>query len=272
MPNNTSTVRAAVTGGGSGIGLAICRLFAKQGAAVAVLDVDASAAAAVATEIGGTAYHVDVRDSTALDSTLAAAADVMGGLDVLVNNAGIGKLSALHAYTDEDWHRLIDVNLTGVFNGIRAAVVLMRAAGGGAIVNIASVSGLRPTRGEIPYSAAKAGVIAITQGAAQEYGPHIRVNCVSPGVIRTPLTEPLFQMPGGIEPVERAMPLARAGTAEEVAEVVAFLASDAASYITGQNIVVDGGLSLPQAGIDQLLRVFVPPEGPAGSGNDDGDK
>ncbi len=161
----------------------------------------------------------------------------------------------MHAYTPAEVDLLVDVNLKGTFNGVRAAVPLLRAAGGGSIVNMASVSGLRPTRGESPYAAAKAAVIALTKSAALEYGPDaIRVNCVSPGFIRTPLTEFAFSNPAWIGPLEAATPLGRAGTAADVAEPVVFLASDRARYVTGHNLVVDGGSLLPSAQVDHLLR------------------
>jgi NAD(P)-dependent dehydrogenase (short-subunit alcohol dehydrogenase family) len=166
-------------------------------------------------------------------------------------------VKALHRYSDDEWDRLLAVNLTGVFHGIRAAVGLLRSAGGGSIVNVASLSGLRPTRGEGPYSAAKAGVIALTATAALEYGPAIRVNCVSPGVIDTPLTRPLLHDDEVRGRIERRIPLGRAGTAVEVANVVAFLASDLAAYVTGTNIVVDGGSILPSAQTDALLARYV---------------
>jgi len=113
---------------------------------------------------------------------------------------------------------------------------------------------VRPTRGELPYSAAKAGVVALTQGAAQEYGPTIRVNAVSPGVVRTPMTELLYQNPETLDPIENSTPLRRTGEVEEIADVIHFLCSDASRFVTGQNLVVDGGMSLPQAGIDETLR------------------
>ncbi|MFT5443208.1 MAG: NAD(P)-dependent dehydrogenase (short-subunit alcohol dehydrogenase family), partial [Myxococcota bacterium] len=109
-------------------------------------------------------------------------------------------------------------------------------------------------RGELPYSAAKAGVVALTQGAAQEYGPTIRVNAISPGIIRTPMTEPLYTMPDALAPVERSTPLRRTGEVEEVADVVHFLCTDASRFMTGQNLVLDGGMNLPQAGIDETLK------------------
>jgi NAD(P)-dependent dehydrogenase (short-subunit alcohol dehydrogenase family) len=130
----------------------------------------------------------------------------------------------------------------------------MLAAGRGTIVNNASVSGLAPTRNEAAYSAAKAGVIALTKSGALEYGPAVRVNAVAPGHVRTPLTATFDEFPDVFAPVEEAIPLGRRGEADEIAEVVLFLACARSSYITGQTIVVDGGISLPQAGTDAALR------------------
>lgn len=246
--------RVAVTGGGSGIGEATARRVVAEGAWVAVLDVDGAAAQRVARELDGVAVEVDVADTDAMQEAIAGAARDLGGLTALVNNAGIGNLKALHEYAEAEWERLIAVNLKGAFNGIRAVVPHLRASGGGSIVNVASVSGVRPTRGEAPYAAAKAGVIALTRSAALEYGPEgIRVNCVSPGFIRTHLTEFAFSNPEWIETLERRTPLRRAGAAEDVAKVVVFLCSDLAGYVTGQNLLVDGGSILPSAQVDHLL-------------------
>jgi NAD(P)-dependent dehydrogenase (short-subunit alcohol dehydrogenase family) len=245
---------AVITGGASGIGRATAIRFAAEGAAVAVVDRDADAATAVAAEVGGRAYAVDVRDGDALGLAMQSVADEFGRLDILFNNAGSGDLRPLHTVDDKLWHRLIDVNLTGTFNGIRAAVPLMLEGGGGAIVNNASVSGLTPTRNEAAYSAAKAGVIALTKSGALEYGPSVRVNCVAPGHVRTPLTAVWEQFPDVFDPVAAVIPLGRIGHADEIAEVVLFLASRRSSYITGQTLVVDGGISLPQAGTDAALK------------------
>jgi NAD(P)-dependent dehydrogenase (short-subunit alcohol dehydrogenase family) len=246
--------RAIVTGGASGIGLATAKKLIEEGARVVLFDIDAEKAEASANEIGARAWAVDVRDLTAMKKAALEAAEWLRGLDTLVNNAGIGNFAPLESHDAETWAKLIAVNLTGTYHGILAAAPLIRKAGGGAIVNNSSGSGVRPTRGELPYSAAKAGVIALTQGAAQEYGPEIRVNCVSPGLIRTPMSEPLFHLPGILDPVIASTPLGRTGTAEEVAELIVFLCSDRSAFVTGQNWVVDGGMGLAQAGMDESLR------------------
>ncbi|HEV7524256.1 MAG TPA: SDR family NAD(P)-dependent oxidoreductase [Acidimicrobiia bacterium] len=244
---------AIITGGASGIGRATAVRFAAEGAVVAVFDRDGAAATQVAKEVGGTAHAVDVRDGDALASAVRAVADAHGRIDVLFNNAGSGDLRPLHTVDDKLWHRLIDVNLTGTFNGMRAVVPIMLEAGRGAIVNNASVSALTPTRNEAAYSAAKAGVVALTKSGALEYGPQVRVNCVAPGHVRTPLTAVWEQFPDVFDPVAKQIPLGRIGHADEIAEVVLFLASGRASYVTGQTLVVDGGISLPQAGTDAAL-------------------
>jgi len=252
--------RALVTGGASGIGRAVARRFVEEGARVALVDRDGEGASAAAEEIGADAraFEADVGDPRAARAAVDRAAEALGGLDVVSNNAGVGRLLALEQVSPELFDELVRVNLNGTFHVMQAAIPHLRAAGGGSIVNNASGSGVRPTRGELPYAAAKAGVIAATLGAAQECGPEIRVNCVSPGVVRTAMTEPLFQAPGLLEPVVAATPLGRTGTAEEVADVILFLASDLARWVTGQNLVVDGGMGLPQAGIDDVLRAVLP--------------
>ncbi|HET9728922.1 MAG TPA: SDR family NAD(P)-dependent oxidoreductase [Acidimicrobiia bacterium] len=238
-------MRAIVTGGASGIGAATVEAFRKDGAMVGVID---------RTGGKGVDYELDVRDGDAVTNAVNDFAQRAGGLNVLVNNAGTGDLRPLHMVDDKTWHRLIDVNLTGTFNGMRAAIPIMLEGGGGAIVNNASLSGLQPTRNEAAYSAAKAGVIALTKSGALEYGPTIRVNCVAPGHIVTPLTEPVRNyVPEVFGSITDALPAKRPGTAEEVAELIVFLASDRARYITGQTIVIDGGATLPQAGTDPAL-------------------
>jgi NAD(P)-dependent dehydrogenase (short-subunit alcohol dehydrogenase family) len=241
-----------ITGGASGIGAASARLFRAAGARVGVLDRAVPSGFADADHV----YEVDVREGDAVAEAVRAFATATGSLDVLVNNAGTGDLRPLHTVDDKLWHRLLDVNLTGTFNGMRAAVPIMLEAGRGAIVNNASVSGLTPTRNEAAYSAAKAAVIALTKSGALEYGPVVRVNCVAPGHVRTPLTQVWEQYPDAFAPIADAIPLRRIGEADEIAEVIAFLASDRASYVTGQTLVVDGGISLPQAGTDAALAAL----------------
>jgi len=208
---------AIVTGGGSGIGAATARRFAAEGATVAIFDRDTETAAAVAAEVSGHAYALDVRDGDEVAEVIDRVAQTVGQVDILVNNAGTGDLRPLHTVDDKLWHRLIDVNLTGTFNATRAVIPFMLETGGGAIVNVASVSGLAPTRNEAAYSAAKAGVIALTKSGALEYGPAVRVNCVAPGHVRTPMTAVWEQMPDAFEPIAEAIPLGRIGEADEVA-------------------------------------------------------
>ena len=251
--------KALVTGGASGIGAATCRLLADEGAKVTVLDRDERAAARLAEEIDGRAVAVDVRDGDAVQRAVQEAADAMGGLTDLINNAGVGTAKPLLDYTDKEFALLVGVNLTGTFNTIRSAAPIMLAAGGGSIVNNASLTGIRPTRGEGPYSAAKAGVLNLTQTAALELAPTVRVNAVAPGMIHTPLTQVVVDNDQWRSAAEKGTPLRRLGTAQEVAEVIAFLASDAAAYVTGQTIVVDGGSVLPSLQSDALLRAIAEP-------------
>ena len=245
---------AIVTGAARGIGLAIARRLHRAGAKVALLDRAESDVQKSAASLGGIAIEVDIRDSASVDAAITQAHDRLGGLSILVNNAGMGMLKPLHTYSDKEWDNILAVNLNGTFYAMRSAIPIMLEASGGVVVNNASVSASSPTRGELPYSAAKAGVIALTQGAAQGYGPAIRVNAVSPGVVRSPMTELLYQNPEVLEPVEQAIPLQRTGEVEEIADVVPFLCSDASRFMTGQNLIIDGGMSLPQAGIDDVLK------------------
>ncbi len=233
----------------------------EEGARVAVFDVDAPSAEQVAKEIGGVAFGVDVGDPDAMKAAVDAAASELGGLSIIYNNAGTSAFNRLHELDVSEWDRVLRVNLTGVWAGIRAAVPHIRAAGGGSIVSTASISGTRPAAGEGPYSASKAAVAALTASAALEYGPTIRVNAVSPGMIRTTMTAPWFEyMPDQEERFVTGTPVGRVGEPEDIADVVVFLCSDLARFVTGQNIVVDGGLTLHGSGVDTIFdRVF--PEG-----------
>jgi NAD(P)-dependent dehydrogenase (short-subunit alcohol dehydrogenase family) len=233
--------------------------MAEEGASVAVVDINGDAAGECARSVGGTAHVADVTDPQGMRDAFDAAAKAMDGITTVFNNAGVGGLSPLHDWEPEEWNRLVAVNLTGVYLGFRAAVPHLRAAGGGSVVSTASISGTRPAAGEAPYAAAKAGVAAITASAALEYAPSIRVNSVSPGMIATALTEPLLQFfPDEKERYERTTPVGRIGEPEDIADVVVFLCSDMARFITGQNLVVDGGMTLHGSGIDGILDHVFP--------------
>jgi NAD(P)-dependent dehydrogenase (short-subunit alcohol dehydrogenase family) len=256
MPLDFRDRVALVTGGGSGIGAEVVRRLAAGGARVAVLDRIAERAAAIAEEVGGLAIHGDVAVTADVESAVAQTVEQLGEIDVLIPNAGIGTAKALWDYSDKEWDLLVGVNLKGTFTCLRAVIPRMMAGTGGTVVNVASLTGIRPTMGEGPYSAAKAGVIALTQSAAMEAAPKVRVNCVAPGMVRTPLTRMVTDNPTWLAGAEAGTPLARIGDAGEVADVVCFLASDASSYVTGQTIVVDGGSVLPSLQSDALLRAI----------------
>jgi NAD(P)-dependent dehydrogenase (short-subunit alcohol dehydrogenase family) len=250
--------QAVVTGGGSGIGRATSRRMAEEGARVAVFDIDGESAATTAKEIGGPSYQVDVGDPEAMQAAVDTAVAELGGLSIIYNNAGTAAFNRLHELDPAEWDRVLRVNLTGVWAGIRAAAPHMLAGGAGSIVSTASISGTRPAAGEGPYSASKAAVAALTASAALEYGPTIRVNAVSPGMIRTTMTAPWFEfMPDQEDRFQRETPAGRVGEPEDIADVVVFLCSDLARFITGQNLVVDGGLTLHGSGVDGIFdRIF----------------
>jgi NAD(P)-dependent dehydrogenase (short-subunit alcohol dehydrogenase family) len=245
--------RALVTGAGSGIGRATCLLLATEGARVAALDLDPTSAARVAKAVGGPAVAADMAEADAVADAVEQVVEEFGGLSILINNAGLGLARPFHRHSDRAYDRVVDASMRGTFHGIRSVAPVILAGGGGAIVNVSSVSGIRPTRGEAAYSAAKAAVIALTQSAALEYGPTIRVNCVSPGLIDTPFTAPFLDDVAIRVGIERRTPLGRVGTASEVASVIAFLCSEHSSYITGVNIPVDGGSLLPSSQVEEPL-------------------
>ena len=234
-------MKVIVTGGASGIGAAVCRVLVGRGDQVVSLDLSDG---------------VDVADSAAITGAIDVAVEELGGLTGLVCSAGIGMVKPFAAYRDEEWYRLIGVNLNGVYFAMRAALSHMKHADEGSIVTISSLSAERPTWGEAPYCAAKAGVVALTKSAALEFAPRIRVNCVSPGFINTPLTSLIANNEAMCDAVERATPAGRMGEAVEVAELVAFLLSDQSSYITGQNISIDGGSALVNPQVNAILQAF----------------
>jgi NAD(P)-dependent dehydrogenase (short-subunit alcohol dehydrogenase family) len=240
---------AIVTGASSGIGRAAAHRFGEEGATVVAADVDPEKGAATVEEIraaGGEAAFVetDVSDADEVASLVEATVDRYGGLDFAFNNAGIeGRNDPTADQPTDNWARVVDVNLKGVFLGMRAQIAAMRDHGGGAIVNTSSIAGLVGFRGVGPYVASKHGVIGLTKTAALEYGSEgIRVNAICPGVIDTPMVERSAEAdPELVEQVSAATPLGRIGTPEEVGDVAVWLCSDDASFVTGEAMVVDGG-------------------------------
>ncbi len=236
---------AIVTGAASGMGRATARLFASEGARVAVTDLDAATCAAVASECGSgaKAYALDVADKDAITRVVAQIAEDFGGVDILVNNAGISSFCALdNDGYEEIWHRALAVMLTAHQRMVRAALPYLRASDAPRIVNIASTEGLGATPGDTPYVAAKTGVTGLTRGLAVDLGPEgITVNCICPGPIRTAMTEAVPDEHKIIY-AKRRTALKRYGDPEEVAHMTLSLVLPAASYITGAVIPVDGGL------------------------------
>ena len=249
---------AIVTGGASGIGEACSETLAREGAAVMIADIDEALGRKVAARIeraGGRAHYMylDVRDEPSWPSVVAETERRFGRLDVMVANAGIGVAGPLVEMSLADWQRQQAINLDGVFLSIKHAVPAMRRAGGGSIVVMSSVAGLRGSPGLAAYSATKGGVRLLAKSAALELAADkIRVNSVHPGIIATPIWGKLPQAAMGsrrnapIDPHERAaaiVPLVRAGEAQDIANGVVFLCSEAASYVTGQELVIDGGMT-----------------------------
>lgn len=239
---------ALVTGAGSGIGEATARLFGTEGARVVVADIRAEAAQATAraiVEAGGIALplRADVTQAQEVEAMIQTTVRTYGGLDVLCNNAGIGVHGDVVELAEQDWDRVIDLNLKGVFLGCKYAIPQMMQRGGGSIINTASIMGLVGGSLSAVYPASKGAVVLLTKNAALDYARYnIRVNCICPGHIETPLLQRLFAR----EPERRAQllqryPLGRLGQASDIAQAALFLASEESSFVTGSALVVDGG-------------------------------
>ena len=247
-PNRSRSIAgrvAIVTGAASGMGAATARLFAAEGAKVAVTDLDLTACEAVASECGenARAYALDVADKDAIAQAVATIAEDFGGIDILVNNAGVSSFCPLDDEGYEDvWHRALAVMLTAHQRMVRATLPHLRGSDAARIVNIASTEGLGATSGDTPYVAAKTGVTGLTRGFAVDLGPEgITVNCICPGPIRTAMTDAVPDEHKVIF-AKRRTALRRYGDPEEVAHMTLSLVLPAASYITGAVIPVDGGL------------------------------
>lgn len=234
--------RALVTGGASGIGAACARRFAAEGAAVALLDVARPADGAVYDGF----FECDVRDEDSIRHAVAGARQALGGIDLLVNAAGVSGAGGVEGLDAAEWDRVLDINLKGTFLVSKHVIPAIREAGGGSIVNLASIEGLEAFESQAAYTASKGGVVLLTRNMAIDYaGDGIRVNCLCPGLIETPMTAVLKDPAlSGIHAkfIAQHM-LRRPGQPEEVASAALFLASDEASFVTGHSLVVDGGFT-----------------------------
>jgi NAD(P)-dependent dehydrogenase (short-subunit alcohol dehydrogenase family) len=243
---------AVITGAATGIGRATALLFAQEGAAVVVGDINEAGARLTVADIttaGGKAWFFpcDVTKADDVQAFLGSSAEAMGGIDIIVNNAGVQRSGQVTEFSEADWDLLMDVNPRSCFFGAKYGVPYLAQRGGGVIVNVASLAGLKGGPGMTAYSASKGAIIAFTKALAAELAPvKIRVNAMCPGWIDTPFNQPAIDFMGGRDVqdrvVEQIVPLGRQGVPEEIATGMLFLASDASSYMTGQALVIDGGV------------------------------
>ncbi len=260
-PDSASRV-ALVTGAARGIGLAVARRFLSEGWSVGLLDIDAPAlnttVAALAAPDRTVALACDVADAAQVDAAVRQLEARFGRIDALVNNAGVAVFKPLLQTTAEEWARVIDVNLTGPFLCSQACAPIMLRGGGGSIVNIASISGLRASLLRVAYGTSKAGLIHLTKQQAAELGNHgIRVNAIAPGPVDTAMAKQVHT-PDIRADYHDAIPLNRYGTEDEIASGVWFLCSDAASYVNGQTLAVDGGFDATGIGLPSLRAASGP--------------
>ena len=235
---------AIVTGASSGIGLAIAEKFLAEGAKVVLSDVS-PAGQDIAKKYGDQAmfFRCDVSKSTEVDALVKATVDKFGGLDIMVNNAGIATSGSASDTTDEVWHKTIEVNLSGVFYGVRAASqVMLKNKTAGVIINTTSIAGTVGFQGSLAYCASKGGITQLTRAAALDLAKNkIRVNAIAPGVITTNMTKSYLADAGFQKMVENMTPLGHTGEPKDIANAALYLAADMSSYVTGQILYVDGG-------------------------------
>ena len=243
---------ALVTGAGSGIGEEIARLFVAQGASCVIADIDEAGGRRVANDLGNLCpfRRIDVTDSEDVKSGMEFAVDRYGKLDILVNNAGIGLVGNVEETAEEDFERLMRVNVSGVFHGCKHAIPFMVKQGAGNIINIGSVAGMVGIERRFAYSATKGAVLAITRQLAIDYvGNGIRVNCISPGTIYTPFVEGYLRKFHAHEleetkaKLDARQPMGRMGRPDEIAKAALYLAADESEFVTGSNLTIDGGLT-----------------------------
>lgn len=242
---------AIVTGGGSGIGEAICHALARHGAHVCILDIDREQAERVQAAIGAgkaSVFRCDVGDQQAVEAVFAQIYQDYGSIDVLVNNAGIAHIGTVETTTEEDLDRIFRVNVKGVYNGMKMAVPYMKAQGGGSIINLASIVSTVGIPDRFAYSMSKGAVMTMTFSVATDYlNDHIRCNCVAPARVHTPFVDHYLTQhyPGReqemYETLSKTQPIGRMGRPEEIATLVLYLASDESRFITGANLPIDGG-------------------------------
>lgn len=229
--------RIVITGAGSGIGRRTAQLFAAEGAALVLIDLNAEAVAVTASETGGHGYAADVSDEDAVTRAVSRGAEAMGGIDGVVNAAGIMWRGAVKDVPASDWRRVLEINLTGTYIVVRACLPWLSEATGATIVNIASGQGLLPNvPNRSAYAASKGGVVNLSRALAAEFAPSIRVNCVCPGLVDTPMAD-------GVRANVGNYALGRLADPSEIAEAILFLTAPESSYVTGATLAVDGGRS-----------------------------
>ena len=250
MPGRLQNKITLITGGASGIGRAAALRFAREGAKVMIADRNAALSAQTLAELHEITPHaasvsVDVSKTAQVQQMVDETTSRFGGLDILVNAAGVLLLSPPLAEIDErDWDLMMNTNLRGLFLCCKAAIPVMLEHGGGSIVNISSMAGISAYARSLPYAVSKAGVIHFTLGAASQYtSKGIRINCIAPGTVDTPQARGSSQSAATLRQLAETHPMGRIGLPEDIADAILFLSSDEASYITGAELVVDGGLT-----------------------------